>query len=220
MTENATLRERRRAAIMTAARDLYAAHGVDAVRMDDVAAAAGCTRRTVYAYFPNWEDLSLAVSLDSLEERWAFQRQAVEAQPSGFGKLRAWADSYRVFTLAQPSSLRTQLYWDYHAIDRDAVGEEMRDRFDTVVGEPVAVMRAAFAQARAEGSVLPDLDADEVLGQFAYTLRAVLNRVLYPAISFADFEPDSFVRGFIRRFLRGIAADPHALDRPDPEPNR
>ena len=55
--------ERTRAAesrLLTVAEQLFTEHGVDNVTMNDVAAAAGCSRATLYRYFPTRNDLASA----------------------------------------------------------------------------------------------------------------------------------------------------------------
>lgn len=47
-------------AILDAAAELFAARGVDAVAMSDIAQAAGCSRPTLYRYFENRRALLLA----------------------------------------------------------------------------------------------------------------------------------------------------------------
>lgn len=46
--------------ILDAAGALFAEHGVATVGMAEIAAAAGCSRATLYRYFPNRHDLRLA----------------------------------------------------------------------------------------------------------------------------------------------------------------
>jgi AcrR family transcriptional regulator len=46
--------------ILDAAGDLFAAHGIGAVSMGDVARAAGCSRATLYRYFADRHELHLA----------------------------------------------------------------------------------------------------------------------------------------------------------------
>lgn len=46
--------------ILDAAGVLFATHGVDAVAMGEIAAAAGCSRATLYRYFPDRPALQLA----------------------------------------------------------------------------------------------------------------------------------------------------------------
>ncbi|WP_408897343.1 TetR/AcrR family transcriptional regulator [Nocardioides sp. R1-1] len=46
--------------ILDAAGALYAEHGVDAVAMREIATAAGCSRATLYRYFPDRPALQLA----------------------------------------------------------------------------------------------------------------------------------------------------------------
>lgn len=68
-----------RAGILAAARDLFARRGVEAVKIDDVAAAAGVAGSTVYAVFKSKEGILRALMRDALfGERYA-QAQALIA---------------------------------------------------------------------------------------------------------------------------------------------
>lgn len=55
LTEHRQLETRNR--ILDAALELFGVHGFDAVTMDQVAVAAEVSRRTVYRYYPNKDDL-------------------------------------------------------------------------------------------------------------------------------------------------------------------
>jgi len=76
------------------AAELVAAHGVDAVTMEGVAAAAGVSKGLGYAYFANRGDLLLAV-LE--QEVAALNRRVVAAQNEAIGfedKIRAAAHAW------------------------------------------------------------------------------------------------------------------------------
>lgn len=68
----------KRTAIIASSRELFIRHGVDGVSMDAVAAHAGVSKTTVYAYFGNKRQLFLAVLADASESLTATTRHALE----------------------------------------------------------------------------------------------------------------------------------------------
>jgi len=198
----------RHEAILDAARKLFAEKGVESTSMDDIARLAGCTRRTLYAYFKNWDDLCLQILLDSIATRWELQCSAMDASETGVQKLRAWGCAYWAYAQKHPEELRLQFFRDYHRIDLSVVPPEVEERFGTIVDPIVATMRTVFQLGQQDGGIHPDRQADTCIAQYAYGLRAVMHRVLSPGDSFADFDPDTFVTHFIELFLSGLAADP------------
>jgi AcrR family transcriptional regulator len=61
--------------ILDAAEALYATHGVDGVTMRDLAVAAGCSRATLYRYFPSREAVQAAF-VDRSADRLAHEVDA------------------------------------------------------------------------------------------------------------------------------------------------
>ena len=57
------------ARVLETAYDLFCRHGVRAIGVDRIIAAAGVAKMTLYSHFPSKDDLVLA-SLDLREERW------------------------------------------------------------------------------------------------------------------------------------------------------
>jgi AcrR family transcriptional regulator len=84
------LRERKktqtRAAIIEAARTLFAEHGFDSVTVDDVANAAQVSKKTVFNYFPTKEDLVFTRT----DERTAALLAAVNARSEGQSLIEAF----------------------------------------------------------------------------------------------------------------------------------
>ena len=87
---------RNRAAILAAAALLFAEHGVDAVSMDQVAAAAGVGKGTVFRRFGDKAGLAAAL----LDEREAELQEAILRGPPPLGPGAQPADRLAAFTSA------------------------------------------------------------------------------------------------------------------------
>lgn len=82
----------KRAAILTAARDLFVRSGVDRVSMDTVAAEAGVSKATVYSYFGDKQHLFLAILDDASASLSRAADQALRAHLSEDAKIRSVDD--------------------------------------------------------------------------------------------------------------------------------
>jgi TetR/AcrR family transcriptional repressor of mexJK operon len=70
---------RKRAEILAAASDVFTTHGYLGASMDAVAAAAGASKRTVYQYFADKEELFSSVVLDAVDRGYEFFRPHILA---------------------------------------------------------------------------------------------------------------------------------------------
>lgn len=94
---------RRREQIVAAAYEQFYARGFARVSVDDIAAAAGVTKRTLYSYFPSKDDLAGAAAEQARAlaiaqiEHWAHTLQdgAVLAVPALFDALTRWVQTPR-----------------------------------------------------------------------------------------------------------------------------
>jgi AcrR family transcriptional regulator len=196
--------EARRSYILDAARGLFFSKGVENTSMEDIAKAAEYTRRTLYAYFRSRDEICLLVYLEDLTARWEEQQAAMATAGGGLEKLLAWGKSFYVFSREHPHSLRLQVFWDYRGINRDRIGDEVFGAFRAKNEELADGLRDAFLLGIQDGSLRPDLPVDHCISYYALTLRSALNRALFPAYSFTDFDPETYVHNYLDLFMRGI----------------
>jgi AcrR family transcriptional regulator len=194
----------RRRFIIDAARRLIASGGIEGITMDEIAAAAGYTRRTMYAYFRSRDEILMRIFTEDLRARWNMQQAAIESAGTGLDKIDVWGRSFYAHAKENPHSLRLQLYWDFRGVDRKRVGKETFADFESINEEMAGGLRAIFELATAEGSLRPGLRTDLCISQYIYSLRAILNRATSTSYSFASFEPDDYVEHFLDLFIRGI----------------
>ncbi|WP_219499138.1 TetR/AcrR family transcriptional regulator [Nonomuraea ceibae] len=79
--------QEKRAAIISAARELFARQGVDSVSMDAVAARAGVSKRTVYDYFGDKNRLFLAILAETSDTLNASIQRALDQHLPGDGTI-------------------------------------------------------------------------------------------------------------------------------------
>jgi AcrR family transcriptional regulator len=178
--------------------------GIESTNMDDIAAAAEYTRRTLYAYFKSRDDICLRVHLEDMTRRWELQKQALDGIEGGLARIGAWAERLYAFWRENPHSMRMEQYWDFHGVERDRISADVFSRFETLNDELADGLREMFHVGIEDGSLRPDLPVDVCISQFVYSLRAVLGRALSPSYSFADIDPDQYVRHYLDLFQRSV----------------
>jgi AcrR family transcriptional regulator len=198
-------REVRQQHILDAARKLFEKQGVEETSMEEIAKAAEYTRRTLYAYFRNRDEICLAIFTEMLAVRWEAQKKAMARADNGLDKVLAWGKAFFRFARKQPQALRLQVFWDYRGIDKRRVEEKLFNDFTSLNDEIIAGLRTAFRLGKRDGSLRSDLPVDMTISQYAYSLRTALNKALFPAFSFASFNPDDYLRLYFEMLTRGIA---------------
>lgn len=178
------LRRQGRAAILDAARDLTVARGWGEVRMADVAAAAGVSRRTVYNEFENRDRLAEAMVQRELE---TFVRGIRRILDTAEGDLRDAVEEAVRFALDQaaasplvkaalagahggPDSLLPYLTTDAELVLETAIRlivDYARRRMPHLPADRVAVGAEVLARTVVSNIVLPLAPSDQVAADLA-----------------------------------------------------
>jgi len=205
-------REARRRYIVDAARGLLAEKGISDISMDDIAAAAEYTRRTLYAYFNSRDDIWLRILLEEMKRRWEVQSQALAGIDGGLARITTFAETQYAFWKENPHSMLVEQYWDFHGIDRDRVSAGIFVEFEELNNELAAALRKMFRDGIEDGSLRTDLHVDACISQFLYAHRAVLGRALSSSYSFSDLDPDLYVRHYLDQYRRSICSETWRID--------
>lgn len=187
-----TMRERTRRIAQTeltvVAQDLFLEHGYEATTVDQIAAAAGMSKRTFFRYFPSKDDLVIG-KYDLFGDRMA---EALDARPADEP---VWQSMRRVFDLALDYVQDDHQRARNAAMDRIVQStpqlaarylEKMQRVQVLLIGRvaarigidessadprPAAIVGAAFACMQAARSSWMDSDQSETVG--AYLDRAM-----------------------------------------------
>jgi AcrR family transcriptional regulator len=146
-------KERRRAEIVDAAEELYAAVGWDAVTMDRIAKSARLSRALIYVYFQDKSDLLLAIAERALVALRARFITAAAAEELGVDKVQSIGRAYVLFQ--QETPYRFDACSRFHA--HQAAGQPTDDVCAAAGDAVIAVIVQALIQGQADGSIRKEL---------------------------------------------------------------
>lgn len=195
-------KEARPAEIVEAALHLFADRGYAATKLEDVAAAAGIGKGTIYLYFPTKEDLFRAVVrqavLPNLEAATAL---TVDPETPAADLLRAIAERFL-----------TLLDTDLTAIPKLVLAESgnfptlARFYAEEVVHKGMTLVRSVLARGIARGEFRP-IDLDSALPLFsAPLLLLMLWKHSLGRHTDIQFDPRAVVATHLDVLLHGLAA--------------
>lgn len=172
----------RRAALLTAARAVFAEEGIDAP-LDRIAERAGVGRATLYRNFPGRTEIALAVLLDDVAELG--ERFARPTEPDAFLDF--------ITALSDRLVRNTALGGVVRAAPSADILQPLRAAMVEAAGPALEVSRAA-------GTVRPDLEVSDIR-----VLAAMLGAGLHNA---ADAERNAIARRTLEFVLDAVRARP------------
>ncbi|MEV8319776.1 helix-turn-helix domain-containing protein [Streptomyces sp. NPDC059900] len=153
--------DRKRSAILSAARDLFLQHSVDRVSMDTVAAQAGVSKATVYSHFGDKQRLFLAILQDATESLAASVSRALEHYLADNAGITTLAQLEAALTAAA-SDIGTTMVGsaDYAAVFA-LVARQRQEEPESDAAVSMATPEDAFAERIAHFTSQGLLDADD-----------------------------------------------------------
>jgi len=153
--------------IIDAARRLFEAKGYDETSMEDIAQAAGCSRRTPYNHFENKRNLWYAVVHDdNLKFLELLNRAAADERENGLESYRAIAHAGFKFMAEHPEVDRRLSEFQVHSYRERYVPDLQHDyaRRCTEINDEIAdLVSRAIHTAQNEGLVRSDRTSFELL---------------------------------------------------------
>jgi TetR/AcrR family transcriptional repressor of mexJK operon len=166
---------RTRAAVIDAARTLFLRKGYAGTTMDDIAALAGLTKRTLYNNYPDKSALFVQIAADAIAYAERFARGLHEEFTIGItaanlrAKLNDLGESLAL-GIARPEVFALRRLLIGEAREFPALG---RDYFDRAPGSVIETLASGFEHLR-ERRLLRLSDARCAAAQFAYLVAGEL----------------------------------------------
>ena len=130
------------------AAELIADRGLDATKMEDIAAATGVPKATLYYYFEGKEDILAFLFAEILDEVQAAVEHAVQAEGTAADRLRTLVLAHLRIFERYPAASRA-LQFD---LGRAARTPEINDRIEAAFRAP---LRRLLEDGAADGSLRP-----------------------------------------------------------------
>jgi len=203
-------REQRRAHILEAAQQVFVEHGLAAATMEQVAAAAGLSKGTLYLYFHSKDELFMGLAVEILDAaRAALEPIAADTAADGLSMFRTMATAYAGVAMSRPNTIRNALIWfaSGDLVDTETEGFlAYRRRVDVIIG----LLCGALERGKADGTIRRDLDPVLTMALFWPSLASAVvaantTEELERRLE-RSFDPERLVPGIIDIFVRGIAA--------------
>ncbi|HET6724959.1 MAG TPA: TetR/AcrR family transcriptional regulator [Gammaproteobacteria bacterium] len=189
--------------ILSAARDLFAEHGYDAVSMSMIAAEASVSKANLYHHYRSKEDLYFAVLRDACDGNESAWQSILAAEGPVVERLRRFARQHLEDICANPTQVR--LIMREVAEHSEHRGRKLAEE---VFGEDFRKVVALFQEGQARGEFRADVDAAFVAGLLLsanmgfFQWREVMRHM--PTAGYAD-DPGAYADGVTRVLLDGIA---------------
>lgn len=171
MDRNITRREREKQArkeeIINAAENLFIAEGFEETSMDDIAKKAQFTKRTLYQYFVNKEDLFYAVALRGVNQLHLYFRKALENGKTALEKIRLSNRAYYQFYKDHSDIFRLIYYKPSNRQNREeSLHYQEIMRIQSLSFQNYADL---IEEGKVDGSIRNDLDAKKAAHYSIFT---------------------------------------------------
>jgi AcrR family transcriptional regulator len=184
---NQRIREAQRAKILESARSVFARKGMEAT-ITDIAAEAQISLGLAYRYFADKEAIFSELVKQTVPDDSAGFQKLVE-MPGTAGERLATLISSIVGARGQREPLEAHQLL-HHALDADALPEEIRELLSKRYQMLLATMRQLIVEGQAEGSVAPG-DPDQLVAVMSACLDGLTRWALRDPEQFRTYVPDA-----------------------------
>ena len=201
-------RDRQRAAILMAAKELFIQKGIQATTLGEIAAAARVTRPTIYQYFPNQAEIAWAL----LEELFGTEQEMwlpLDGNGTGYERLAELLSYHCAHWSQNPEPLRFLIQFDTmyaRAQEVDRLLEITRRVLGGATSAVIRVIREGIADGSLQSDLNPALTAAAILNMMAAMMARLEAHRTSIEVEYG-FTPEQIFEEASRLLLRGIRAD-------------
>ncbi len=191
-------KNRKKQEIMEAAQKLFADKGFDSVTMEEIAKESEFTRKTLYAYFKNKEDLYQQVFLNIAIQRWNFLVEKMKSVENGIPRIQAFGQANYEYSIANPEHFKMIVHLDQKGIQPQAHDEIFQVKINEARAEIQYLLDNAYKYGQSNGTIRTDLNVRRNKIHMAIGLRAMLNEIIL------GYEKKEFYDDFLKLLIEAI----------------
>lgn len=150
-------KQAREESIINAAEKIFTLMGYNGTSMEEIANEAQFTRKTVYQYFADKEDLYFAVVSRGFLQLLGYLQEEIKKGNTGFEKLQCLASAYYRFYLDFPDTFNLMNYVGYVKSNKESTPRLLE--FYKISDLMAREVSQVIDEGKADGSIRGDLDA-------------------------------------------------------------
>ncbi len=187
--ENLTRRDReklvREEDIISAAEKIFCLKGFETASMDEIAKEAQFTKRTLYQYFEDKEDLYFAVALKVFKRLFSYLMVEYREQETGYIRIQQFCKNFYRFYKEDPETFRIISYIGY--VRKKSANESKRlyefMQFNNRMFETVGKV---ITEGKADGSIQGDWDSEKAAFSLIFLMTGFFNQLSVTGDSFTS----------------------------------
>jgi AcrR family transcriptional regulator len=170
--------------IIRAAESIFYKSGFENSTMDQIAKESGFTKRTLYKYFENKEDLFFGVAYEGFQKLFSNIEAFVEPKENGFEKIHAFIMAYYQFYKDFPDTFLLMNY----------LGHLKAKETHTPAQEELIKLKSDFFkkfmkmidEGKADGSIRADIDTVKITYSITFILTGFFNELSMSGKSYSE----------------------------------
>lgn len=174
--------------------------------MDEIATAAQFTKRTVYLYFENKEELFYAAALNGFRKLFEALKTSASSPSSGYDRLLNGSRAYYTFYREHPGTLR--MIEEIGQVKKKSMTESPRLKnlmeFDNELFRWVA---SVISEGKADGSIREDIDSVKATFSVIFMMTGFFNQMSLTGTTFLShfsLDPEEFCAYSMQMLLGSI----------------
>lgn len=142
--------------IINAAEKVFTLMGYNGASMEEIAKEAQFTRKTIYQYFADKEDLYFAVIVRGFKRLLCYFKEEIKNANTGFEKLQRLASAYYRFYLDFPNTFNLMNYVGYIKSKKEKLDNHQEfNKISELIAQEVSNV---INEGKSDGSIRSDLD--------------------------------------------------------------
>jgi len=195
-------KQMREAAIISAAEQLFSIYGYANVSMDQIAKKADFTKRTIYQYFQDKDDLFYGVITKTFTQLAAYCGKALQVGKNGFDKIRLSFFAFHSFHRDFPAAfkLMNQIKVMNKVGTKKNQATPKQKQFQEVDTRMFQAIAATLEEGQRDGSIRKDIDPAESSYALAFITTGFFTQLAETGESFTKnlkLDPDKFIKNAI-----------------------
>ena len=170
--------------IINAAEKVFTVMGYNGASMEEIAKEAQFTRKTIYQYFTDKEDLLFVVIIRGFEKLLYNLKKAVVNGNNGYEKLKHLTNAYFQFYKDFPNTLNLMNYIGY--IKPTTENTAKRVEFNKVSEQLAEEIAKVIDEGKADGSIRRDVDTKSLTHSAEFMITGFFHMFSISGKTFVD----------------------------------